>query len=354
MAAKDFSQERMRDFRRVLKQAGLDGYLTADPLEQRYLSGIELSAGEAVFLVTPSKAWCVTKQLIASKMLPAAKFLKTVIVPFGGMLDGALAEIKKRGLNTVAFDPALVDLATGQKLLDSGLCRAEGLIGEMRLKKYDDEVARIKKACKIAAQAFDEVFPQIKTGMTEDEVRILMAVAMISLGADSVPFNIVCFGENTADAHHTASKTRKLKAEEPVLMDFGCFYEGYCSDMTRSWWHGKKEPAEYKKIWNIVDKARTAGVKALRPGVAAGDIDRAARSVIEAAGYGKEFFHTTGHAIGLVVHDRPILRSGAPDELEENFVVTVEPGIYFDGRWGIRLEDSYLLTKDGSKKLTHK
>ena len=190
--------------------------------------------------------------------------------------------------------------------------------------------------------------------MTEDEVRILMAVAMISRGADSVPFNIVCFGENTADAHHTASKTRKLKAEEPVLMDFGCFYEGYCSDMTRSWWHGKKEPAEYKKIWNIVDKARTAGVKALRPGVTAGDIDRAARSVIEAAGYGKEFFHTTGHAIGLVVHDRPILRSGAPDELEENFVVTVEPGIYFDGRWGIRLEDSYLLTKDGSKKLTHK
>ena len=120
MAIKDLASVRMNDFRRVLKQADLDGYLTVSTLEQRYLSGIELSAGEAVFLVTPSKAWCVTKQLIASKMVPAAKFLKTVIVPFGGMLDGALAEIKKRGLNTVAFDPALVDLATGQKLLGKG------------------------------------------------------------------------------------------------------------------------------------------------------------------------------------------------------------------------------------------
>ena len=139
-----------------------------------------------------------------------------------------------------------------------------------------------------------------------------------------------------------------------MLLDFGCFYEGYTSDMTRSWWHGGKEPAFYTKIWDIVDRAYQAGVKSLKPGVTAGGVDKAARDVIEAAGYGKEFFHTTGHGIGLEEHDAPILRAGLPDELDENFVVTVEPGIYFAGKWGVRLEDSFLVTRKGAKKLTHK
>jgi Xaa-Pro aminopeptidase len=354
MATKDLSSKRMADFRRVLKQAGLDGYITLSVLEQRYLSGIELSTGEAVFLITPKKAYCITKRLIVSKMAPVSAFLKTEDVPFGTMLEGALAKVKKLGLKTVAFDPAQIDFISGEKLLKEGFCRAEGLLGEMRLQKYEDEVAKLKKACKIAAEAFGEIQPKIKTGMTEEDVRILIANAMIKRGADSIPFNIVCFGENTADAHHTPSKTRKLKANEAVLMDFGCFYEGYTSDMTRSWWHGKNEPAEYKKIWNIVEKARKAGVKALRKGVSAAEVDAAARQVIEAAGYGKEFFHTTGHGIGLEEHDRPILRAGSPEVLEENYVVTVEPGIYFENKWGIRLEDSFLVTQTGSKKLTQK
>lgn len=354
MPIKNLAANRMADFRRVLKRAGLDGYVTVDRLEQRYLSGIDLNDGEAVFFITPAKGYCLTKRLIASKMVPAAKFLKTEIVPYGGMLEGTLNKIKKLGLKRVAFDPALIDWERGNALQQAGLCHAAGLIGEMRMAKYEDEVAKLRKACQMAWHSFEEVKPLIKTGMTEDEVRILMALVMHKRGADSIPFNIVCFGENTADAHHTPSKTRKLKAEEAVLMDFGCYYEGYTSDMTRSWWHGKKEPAEYTKIWNIVDQARKAGVKALRAGVSAGAVDAAARDVIEKAGYGKEFFHTTGHGIGLQEHDRPILRAGAPDVLEENYVVTIEPGIYFDGRWGIRLEDSFLVTQKGSKKLTQK
>ena len=354
MTTQNLASLRMADFRRVLKQAGLDGYLTVSPLEQRYVSGIELSAGEAVFVMTPKKAYCVTKKLIVSKMAPAAKFLKTQDVPYGSMLQGALDLIKKMGLKRVAFDPALVGFEEGQTLTKAGLVRAEGLIGEMRRAKYPDEVAKLRKACQIAAQAFEEVKPQIKTGITEEDVRILMAVAMTRRGANSIPFNIICFGENTADAHHTPSKTRKLKKGEAVLMDFGCFYEGYTSDMTRSWWHGGKEPAEYTKIWKIVESAYSAGVKSLKPGVASGEVDKATRDVIEAAGYGKEFFHTTGHGIGLVVHDAPILRAGTPDVLPENSVVTIEPGIYFAGKWGIRLEDSFLVTRKGAKKLTQK
>lgn len=346
------ASQRMQDLRRTLKQAGLDGYITTSRLEQRYLSGVELSDGEAVFLITPAKAYCVTKKLIVAKMASAKKFLQTIDVPYGSMIEGVLSLIKQKKLARVAFDPAQVGFETGELFLKHKLVRTCSLVGDMRTQKYADELANLKKACHIASQAFEEVKPKIKTGMTEEEVRVLMAVAMLKRGADSIPFNIVCFGENTADAHHMPSKTRKLKKSEAVLMDFGCFYEGYTSDMTRSWWHGGKAPAAYTKIWNIVNSAHRAGMKALRPGVSAGAIDKAARQVIEKSGYGKEFFHTTGHGIGLQEHDRPILRAGAPDILEENFVVTVEPGIYFDGRWGIRLEDSYLVTKTGSKKLT--
>lgn len=349
---KSLANKRMQQFRSTLQQAGLGGYITTSALEQRYLSGVELSDGEAVFLVTPSQAYCVTKKLIVAKMTPAKQFLKIIDVPYGGMIEGALSLIKQKKLKRVAFDPAQVGFETGELFLQHKLVRTCSLVGAMRMQKYADEVAHLKKACQIAASAFKEVKPQIKTGMSEDEVRILIALAMIKRGADSIPFNIVCFGANTADAHHTPSKTRKLKDNEAVLMDFGCFYEGYTSDMTRSWWHGNKEPAIYTKIWNIVNKARLAGVKTLRSGVCAGDIDRASRQVIEKAGYGKEFFHTTGHGIGLQEHDRPILRAGASDILKENAVVTVEPGIYFDGLWGIRLEDSFLVTKTGSKKLT--
>ncbi len=354
MTKQNLSAQRMCLLRRVLKDAGLDGYLTVSVVEQRYLTGIELAAGEAVFLITPKQAYCITKKLIVSKMAPARSFLKTEDVPFGTMLAGALAKVKKLGLRRVAFDPGQVDFQTGEALTKAKFVRAEGLVGEMRKSKDADEVAKLRKACKIAWESFTEVQPQIKTGMTEEDVRILMAVAMTKRGADSVPFNIVCFGANTADAHHMPSKTRKLKNNEAVLMDFGCFYEGYTSDMTRSWWHGAAAPEAYQKIWNIVDKARRAGIKTLRAGVSAGAVDKAARDVIEDAGYGKEFFHTTGHGIGLVVHDAPILRSGSAAVIPENAVVTVEPGIYFAGKWGIRLEDSFLVTKTGSKKLTQK
>ncbi|MBO7238486.1 MAG: M24 family metallopeptidase, partial [Elusimicrobiaceae bacterium] len=141
---------------------------------------------------------------------------------------------------------------------------------------------------------------------------------------------------------------------EAVLMDFGCFYQGYCSDMTRSWWHGNKEPAEYTKIWHIVQMAKEATVGLLRAGLPVAQVDKAAREVIEDGGYGKYFIHSTGHAIGLEVHEAPIERPNTPGELEENFVVTVEPGIYLPGKYGVRLEDSYLVTRIGSKNLTGK
>ena len=137
-------------------------------------------------------------------------------------------------------------------------------------------------------------------------------------------------------------------------MDFGCIYKGYCSDITRSWWHGKNEPAEYKKIWNIVEKARKAGVKAVKPGVANKDVDAAARKVITDGGYGEYFTHRTGHGVGIEIHEQPYNSQTADTVLAEGNVVTVEPGIYLPGKYGVRLEDTMAAAKTGAKILTRK
>lgn len=344
-------EQRIKAFQTVLRKAGLNGYISINGLEQRYFTGVDLMDGDAVFLFTPAKVVCVTKEMIATKLTGLKKRVQIIIVN-GDLLAGAIGEATRLKLKKVAFDPNLIELTRGEQLKKGGLVQATGLAAELRGVKYKDEIALIRKACRIASEAFEEVKPEIKTGMTEDEVRVMMAIAMIKRGADSVPFNIVCFGENAADAHHTASKTRKLKNNEAVLMDFGCYYEGYCSDMTRSWWHGKKPAAEYTKIWNIVEEAKQAAARAVMAGASCFNIDAKAREVIERAGYGKNFFHSTGHGIGLEVHEQPSLRPTSVDTLAAGHVVTVEPGIYLTGKFGVRLEDSFLVTQTGSKNLT--
>ena len=345
--------QRVKDFQRVLRNAQLDGYICLGTLELRYFTGIcDLDDEEAVLLITPRKVYAVTKQMMVPK-LQTAGFLTIEIAP-ADMLGGALDLACRKKLLRLAFNPAAADFVRGEKLMQAGVSRLEGGAAELRKVKYEDELRALCKSCSIAAEAFKEVKPKIKTGMSEEDVRVLIALAMMKRGADSIPFNIVSFGENCADCHHLPSAKRKLKKNDAVLMDFGCFYKGYCSDMTRSWWHGDKEPTEYTKIWHIVQMAKEAAVGLLRAELPVAEVDKAARSVIEDAGYGKCFIHTTGHGIGLEVHEAPIERANAIGELEENFVVTVEPGIYLPGKYGVRLEDSYLVTKTGCKNLTQK
>ena len=350
---KNAALQRVKDFQKLLKNAHLDGYICLGTLELRYFTGLmDLEDEEAVLLITQRQVYVVTKQMMVSKLRMATHL--TIKVSPQDMLAGALDLATQQRKTHLAFNPAAVDFIRGEKLAQAGLTRLEGGVTELRKAKYTDEQDFLKKACRIAQEAFNEVKPQIKTGMSEKEVATLMALSMIKRGAESVPFNIVCFGENCADCHHTSLATRKLKKNDAVLMDFGCFYKGYCSDMTRSWWHGDKEPAEYTKIWHLVHMAKEAAVKQVCAGNPVAAVDKAARSIIEDGGYGKYFIHTTGHAVGLEVHEAPILRQNAIGVLEENFVVTVEPGIYLPGKYGVRLEDTYLVTKKQAKNLTGK
>ena len=176
---------------------------------------------------------------------------------------------------------------------------------------------------------------------------------MQAAGATRPSFDlVVAFGANSALPHHEVS-TRVLKKNEAVLIDFGCVYDFYCSDITKTFFYGKPD-AEFKKVYSIVESAYKKSVKALKSGVKASFIDKVGRDLITDEGYGQYFTHGTGHGMGLEPHEAPSLYSKSKDILKEGMILTVEPGIYLNGKFGVRIEDTFLVKKNGYEILTKK
>jgi len=171
------------------------------------------------------------------------------------------------------------------------------------------------------------------------------------MGAKGPSFNLIIgFGPDSALPHHESSD-RPLKNNEAVLIDYGCVYNGYCSDITRTYFHGKPD-VEFKKVYAIVDAAQKAGVKKVKAGARTFDIDKACRDHIADAGYGQYFIHGTGHGVGLEIHESPTLNTKSKETLRAGMAVTVEPGIYLYGKFGVRIEDSVLVKNGGCEILT--
>lgn len=344
--------EKILALRKLMKKEGLDGFLVTDNLDQFYLGGFYFYPHEAVFLITQKDVFCFTRALYLHDVAARAPFMKTQADE--DRLNTAVAKAKTLKLRRVGFDAAKEGYASGKVLAQNGFAECASFISKLREVKDAQERKTIRAACRMAYQAYEYVKPLIKTGMTELEVAAELEKYMRTHGATTTSFfTIVGFGPDTANPHHVTG-TRKLKAEDAILMDFGCVYKGYCSDITRSWWHGKKEPAEYKTIWQAVDKARQAGIKAVRSGVATRTVDNASRAVINAAGYGEYFTHGTGHGMGMENHEAPYNSQESNEVLAEGNIVTVEPGIYLPGKYGVRLEDSLCVASEGGKILTKK
>ncbi len=344
--------QKIVSLRKLMKKNGLDGFIVTDNLDQFYLGGFYFYPHEAVFLITHKDVFCWTRELYLTDVAVRAPFMTTVADE--DRLNTAVKQAQKCGLQKVGFDAAKEGYASGRLLADNGFVQCASLINQLREVKDDNEIKIIRAACRIAYQAYEYVKPLIKTGMTELEVAAELEKFMRTRGATTTSFyTIVGFGEDCANPHHVTG-SRKLKAEDCILMDFGCVYNGYCSDITRSWWHGKKEPAEYTKIWKLVDKARKAGIKAVKPGTATRTVDNAARDIIKAGGYGAYFTHGTGHGMGMENHEEPYNNQESDAVLTEGHIVTVEPGIYLPGKYGVRLEDTVAVVKTGAKILTKK
>ncbi len=229
---------------------------------------------------------------------------------------------------------------------------ADAVIAGLRMIKDAVEIAAMQKAADIAQEALKATFPAIKIGVIEKEIAAELSMQLLRQGSNPrLPFfPIVSGGPNSANPHASPSD-RKLAAGDLLVIDYGANVDGYFSDITRTFAIGEVDP-EYQKIAEIVLASNQAGHAAAGPGVLASEIDRASRSVIEAAGYGEFFFHRTGHGLGLEGHEEPYIRSDNDFPLAPGMTFTIEPGIYLPNRNGVRIEDDVYITEKGCNSFT--
>ena len=225
------------------------------------------------------------------------------------------------------------------------------LVAALRVVKDPAEQEAVRRACAVTVEAFAALCGWLAPGMTERAAALRLERELIDLGGDALAFDaIVAAGNNGSRPHHEPS-AYALTAGDLVVLDFGARVAGYCADMTRTVAVG--EPGgDRRRLYDAVQRAQRTGVAALRAGVTAGDVDAACRESLAADGLGAAFLHPTGHALGLEIHEPPILRAGATARLPAGATVTVEPGAYVPGTGGVRIEDTLLVTADGAQCLT--
>jgi Xaa-Pro dipeptidase len=229
---------------------------------------------------------------------------------------------------------------------------ADNAIAALRMYKDESEIANIQQAADIAQAALLAILPMIKPGVTENTISSDLSMELTRQGSNPrLPFfPIVSGGPNSANPH-AAPSDRPLQEGDLLVIDYGANVGGYLSDITRTFAIGEVDP-EFKKIGDIVLAANQAGREAVKPGATAGSVDHAARSIIEAEGYGKYFFHRTGHGLGLEGHEDPYIISGSDLVLEPGMTFTVEPGIYLPDRNGVRIEDDVVVNSEGVHSFT--
>lgn len=261
-------------------------------------------------------------------------------------LDGKRIGVEPRNLRLMEFRHVKAGAP------ESDYPDATDMFDGLRLHKDKAEVDAMRKAVKIAQDSLEAVIPQMKIGMTERELASELVVQLLKHGSESeIPFApIVSAGPNSANPH--ASPTdRKLQAGDLLVVDWGATYDGYISDLTRTFAVGEVDE-ECRKIHKIVQEANAAGCAAAKPGVPCANVDKAAREVIEKSGYGKYFTHRTGHGIGMEGHEAPYMRGDNMQLLETGMAFTVEPGIYLSNRNGVRIEDNLVITENGVECLS--
>ncbi len=363
---------RLAQTRQRIADARLDGLLIASQYNRRYLTGFtatdhDITESAGLALVTRGTFGLLTSTFalngVEDEIKPSGV---SALLTDGDTLGNVLARtLREEGdVKKLGFEKDWMSYATYARLRDAlgeavELVPADDLSELVRARKDDAELATIRRAADIANRAFALLLKDIKVGMTERQIAATLERHMVDLGAEEPSFpTIVASGPGGAQPHWVPSD-RPVQAGEPLLIDFGCRVDGYCSDLTRTIVIG--EPDEkLREIYGIVRRAQDAALETLRAGGRRGtEMDAAARKVIDEAGYGKEFMHSLGHGVGLAVHELPVasrVRISTPEaeaemarieRFEPGAVITNEPGIYIVGWGGVRLEDMIIVGEDG-------
>jgi Xaa-Pro aminopeptidase len=358
--AKAYLKARHKTVRDALKALKLDAMLLTHPPDLAYLTNftghdsIGLITAKDIFLVTDFRYQEQAKleagwvKLAVRDELMGQTLAKTLI-DSGSKRIGFEANFTTVG-QVSALNKALKEL---NGTVDGvTLAPVEDVMTNIRKVKDDHEIDLVRKAIAVSEEAFDAIKDDIKVGLSENHVAGLLISELRSRGAETSSFEpIVATGANSALPHYRAGETL-IQKDQPLLFDWGAIYQGYCSDLTRTFLVGRVS-SKIREAYSVVLDAQAAAIKFLRPGVTTKQADRVARDVIEKAGYKDAFGHGLGHGIGRDIHELPTLRSyGAEDELRPGMIVTVEPGIYLPGEGGVRIEDDVLITHSGCEVLS--
>ncbi|MFL7810342.1 MAG: M24 family metallopeptidase [Anaerolineae bacterium] len=344
---------RLDSLRTRITQHNLDGFLITDPVNRRYVTGFSGTAGWA--FVTDDHALLAVDFRYFERAAREAPDWEQVRVKT--RLEDTLVEMVARtGVKRLGYEGDHVTVSLYNKLAELvpevELVPVDKMVLPLREFKDKAELASLRAAIACADEAFAHLCTVLRPGMSEREVAWELEQHMRQHGASATSFElIVGSGPNGAMPHATAGE-RVLRAGEPIVMDFGCVVDGYCSDITRTLSLGTGDE-RYDEIWHLVLEAQLAVETRVRPGMNGKEVDAIARDIFTAAGYGEHFGHGLGHGVGLAIHEDPYLGMLAEETiLQPGMVFTVEPGLYFPGWGGVRIEDIVLLGEDGAEVLT--
>ena len=338
-----------------LEQYGVDAMLLTHGANRYYASGFHSSGTDGIALVTRNKNYYFTDSRYTEAAGRVIRNAQLQEVGRGRGYAALIGEaIEEQSIRRMGFEDAYMTVQEYEryrKALNCELVPATELMWELRMVKDEAELEALTAAQRIAERALEDILGEIRPGVTEKEIAARLQYLMLHYGASDMSFDpIVVSGANGSLPHGVPSE-KEIQAGEFVTMDFGCVYGGYCSDMTRTVAVGFATE-EMRSVYQTVLEAQLAGIAAARAGVTGKEVDGAARSVIETAGYGAYFGHSFGHGVGVEIHESPNASPMNEKPMPAGAVISAEPGIYLPGKLGVRIEDVIVLTEGGCRNLT--
>lgn len=355
----------------LLQKIGANMILITDRYNLRYFSGFRGGEGIAVitaagrYLIVDSRYTESAKEDVSNKNSgftviefnndnPKFKILDEIILGIDGNInivfeDKSLTVAEYREMSREIAEAFKKYFSEYEEKLRSSLMNwipAGDIFERERRIKTPEEIELLRQAEAIGDAAFSDILKILKQGMTELEVAAEIEYSLKKHGAEGLSFDTIAASGINSSKPHAIPGRKKLENGDFLTMDFGCIYEGYCSDMTRTVAVGRADD-EMKKVYNTVLKAQTEALSAVRAGLICKDVDNIARSIISEAGYGQYFGHGLGHSVGLYIHESPALNTRDETVLCEGMIETIEPGIYIPGKWGVRIEDMGAVTAEG-------
>jgi Xaa-Pro aminopeptidase len=335
-----------------LPERQLDGFLVSFSPNLRYLTGFTGSNGN--LLLTAGKAILFTDPRY--QIQAAQEVTCRVHISKGPLVPDVVAAIGKSGLRRIGYEPARMtcdslDSLQGHMPMKSTLVPVNGCVEGLRMIKSTEEIDLIRRSVLTNSRAFETMVPRVKVGMKESDLAAELEYRMRRLGAEKPSFETIVAGGARSALPHAQPTAARLANGQLVVVDMGALQDGYCSDMTRMLFLGNPT-AKVKRAYRAVLEAQLAAIDAVRAGVATARVDAAARNVLKGYGLADAFVHSTGHGLGLEIHEPPRIGKKDKTKLAAGMAITIEPGVYIEGFGGIRIEDTVVVTETGCEILT--